>query len=168
MWLFWPYRHHSHINALAEHFQKELSWAPYRGYTPPQPLDEPVFVDLVFTHNDLNMRNILLDQDGQLWIVDWGWAGFYPMWFEYVGMWLATQKDGYPDDWQTAIKFMIEPLFDMEIWMASIGYTFLPVPSQNLGHSSSRWVLTNLLQCFCLYINLHQLNFLFVCLIRIS
>jgi hypothetical protein len=111
--------------ALADHFQKELGLAAYRGYTPPQPLDESVFADLVFTHNDLNMRNILLDSDERVWIVDWGWAGFYPTWFEYVGMRLVAQKDNYPDDWQTAIKFMVEPSFDMEIWMASIGYTFL-------------------------------------------
>jgi Choline/ethanolamine kinase len=110
--------------ALADHFQKELGLAAYRGYTPPQPLDESVFADLVFTHNDLNMRNILLDRDEQVWIVDWGWAGFYPTWFEYVGMRSAAQKDNCPDDWQTAIQFMVEPSFDMEMWMASIGYTF--------------------------------------------
>ena len=123
--------------ALADHFQRELNWAAYRGHTPPQPLDKSVFADLVFTHNDLNMRNILLDRDGQLWIVDWGWAGFYPTWFEYVGMRLAAQKDKHPDDWQSAIKFMVEPSFDMEIWMASIGYTFLPKAQRRLGQSSS-------------------------------
>ena len=110
--------------ALAEHFHKELSFAEGRGYDPPQPLDESVFTDLVLTHNDLNMRNILLDHDGQLWIVDWGWAGFYPTWFEYLGMRLAAQKDNEPVEWQTAIKFMAEPSFEMERWMASIGYSF--------------------------------------------
>jgi hypothetical protein len=61
------------------------------------------------------MHNILLYHDGQLWFVNWGWAGFYPTWFEYVGMQLAAQKDKYPDDWQTAIKFMVEPSFDVEM-----------------------------------------------------
>jgi hypothetical protein len=42
-----------------------------RGYAPSpecQPLDESLFTPLVFTHNDLNMRNILLDDDKRLWI----------------------------------------------------------------------------------------------------
>jgi hypothetical protein len=37
------------------------------------------------------MRNILLDDDGMVWVVDW--AGFYPTWFEYLGMCFAAQKD---------------------------------------------------------------------------
>jgi len=74
-----------------------------KGYFPNTKtlLDESV---LVLTYNDLNMRNILLDRDGQLWIVDWRWAGFYATSFEYVGMRLAAQKDEMSDDWQTAIN----------------------------------------------------------------
>lgn len=41
---------------------------------------------LVFTHQDLNMRNVIVGDDGRLWLIDWGWAGWYPPWFEYVAM----------------------------------------------------------------------------------
>ncbi|KAG8411156.1 hypothetical protein J3459_016601 [Metarhizium acridum] len=40
----------------------------------------------VFTHHDLSPRNIMLDPSGQLWLIDWDYAGFYPEFFEYAGM----------------------------------------------------------------------------------
>ena len=43
--------------------------------------------DLAFTHHDLAPRNIILeDGTGDLWLVDWDEAGFYPKYFEYAGM----------------------------------------------------------------------------------
>jgi hypothetical protein len=54
---------------------------------------------------------------------------------------LAAQEDKYPDDWQTAIKFMVEPSFDMEMWMASISYTFLPTSRPNLGQGLTGCVI---------------------------
>ncbi|KAG5651796.1 hypothetical protein H0H81_007382 [Sphagnurus paluster] len=39
------------------------------------------FIDdapLVFTHNDLNPRNIILGDDGRLWMIDFEESGFYP------------------------------------------------------------------------------------------
>lgn len=41
---------------------------------------------MVFVHHDLAPRNIMLDPNGQLWLVDWDLAGFYPKFFEYAGM----------------------------------------------------------------------------------
>lgn len=49
----------------------------------------PVFTyshPFVFTHHDLAPRNIILDPEGQLWIIDWDCAGFYPEFYEYAGM----------------------------------------------------------------------------------
>ncbi|KAF4464214.1 kinase-like domain [Fusarium albosuccineum] len=49
----------------------------------------PIFLStqpLVFTHHDLAPRNIILDPQGQLWLIDWDCAGFYPKFFEYAGM----------------------------------------------------------------------------------
>ncbi|KAF2462716.1 uncharacterized protein BDR25DRAFT_320541 [Lindgomyces ingoldianus] len=36
----------------------------------------------VLTHGDLSPRNLILDADNQLWLIDWGCAGFYPPIFE--------------------------------------------------------------------------------------
>lgn len=41
---------------------------------------------LVFTHQDLALRNLMVDKKGQLWVVDWQSSGFYPTFLEYVGM----------------------------------------------------------------------------------
>ena len=115
---------------LANHFNMELRFAEdraSRGYAPApgcQPLDESLFTPLVFTHNDLNMRNILLDDDKRLWIVDWGFSGFFPTWFEYLGMRFAAQKDHECSSWLDAIKFMAEPHPEIESWMVKIGYDY--------------------------------------------
>ncbi|KAK7690236.1 hypothetical protein QCA50_006890 [Cerrena zonata] len=41
---------------------------------------------LVFSHHDMHMRNIILGEDGQLWLIDWDLAGFYPIFFEYCAI----------------------------------------------------------------------------------
>ncbi|KAI2602397.1 ankyrin repeat protein [Hypoxylon sp. NC1633] len=51
--------------------------------------EKPVFSShcpFVFTHHDLTPRNIILDRQGQLWLIDWELGGFYPKFFEYAGM----------------------------------------------------------------------------------
>jgi hypothetical protein len=96
-----------------------IGWASVMpGLGPPLPTER--FFPLMFTHNDLNMRNILLDDDGKLWIIDWAWAGFYPRWFEYIDMRFASQKDGDAKDWQHVVRFITEPAFDVEAWLYGI------------------------------------------------
>jgi aminoglycoside phosphotransferase (APT) family kinase protein len=92
-----------------------------QGTPPPEPLPVGCFSPLVFTHNDLNMRNIIMDDTDTLWIIDWAWSGFYPPSFEYLAMRFAGQLDDAPADWQWAVRFMAEPAFDIEDWMISIG-----------------------------------------------
>ena len=55
-----------------------LNQAP-RPNCPRALLDSFAFKSLVFTHNDLNMCNLLLDDDHVLW-VDCEFAGFFPLW----------------------------------------------------------------------------------------
>jgi hypothetical protein len=50
---------------------------------------------LVFTHHDLAPRNLLLDRRGQLWVLDWDYAGWYPRYFEYAAM----QNFSVPHTW---------------------------------------------------------------------
>ena len=83
------------ISTLENYFRKEHSPAEYRasrGWAPPpppncEPLGTSAFA-LVFTHNDMNMRSLLLDDHHVLWVVDWEFSRFYPPWFEnlQVGM----------------------------------------------------------------------------------
>lgn len=39
---------------------------------------------LVFTHQDISPRNLIVDESGKLWIIDWDMAGWYPIYFEYA------------------------------------------------------------------------------------
>ncbi|RDB18663.1 hypothetical protein Hypma_014698 [Hypsizygus marmoreus] len=39
---------------------------------------------LVFTHQDLAPRNMILDKSNRLWVLDWELAGWYPSYFEYA------------------------------------------------------------------------------------
>lgn len=41
---------------------------------------------LALVHSDISRNNIILGDDGRLWLIDWEWSGFYPPWFEYVCM----------------------------------------------------------------------------------
>jgi hypothetical protein len=62
---------------------------------------------LVFTHMDLHLRNMILGDDGQLWIIDWADAGWYPSWFESASMSLfsVTQPE-VPPSWSEWISFI--------------------------------------------------------------
>ncbi|KAI6106140.1 kinase-like domain-containing protein [Pisolithus croceorrhizus] len=81
---------------------------------------------LVLTHQDLNLRNIILGDDGRLWIVDWGWSGYYPPWFEYV----ATQRQAESpiisgtDDvlWKKLVPFICGPYFTQRKWLADMSW----------------------------------------------
>jgi hypothetical protein len=70
------------------------------------------------------MRNLLLDDQHVLWVVDWGFSGFYLPWFEYLGMRHAAQKDKDSESWQKWIGHMAELAFKVEEWMKRIGYGF--------------------------------------------
>lgn len=76
-------------------FRKEVSKTPVdHRATCEQPTRPDK--DLVFTHNDLAPRNIMLEQGmGKLWVVDWDLAGYYPKYFEHCAM----QDFRIPDEW---------------------------------------------------------------------
>jgi hypothetical protein len=41
---------------------------------------------LVLTHGDISVYNVRLGTDGKIWLLDWGFAGMYPQWFEYASI----------------------------------------------------------------------------------
>jgi len=81
---------------------------------------------LVLTHQDLNMRNLIVGDDGRLWVIDWAWAGFYPRWFEFVAMRrqaeneerLTKKKEA---QWDAMIPFICDPFFRQEQWLIRMG-----------------------------------------------
>jgi thiamine kinase-like enzyme len=45
------------------------------------------------------MRNIVVGHDGKLWLVDWGWSGFYPPFCEYIATKSTADNDSAPKSW---------------------------------------------------------------------
>lgn len=61
---------------------------------------------LVLIHGDISMRNVRLDKDGNVWLIDWGFSGAYPQWFEYSGMMAYDDGRGTPRLWLWLAQFM--------------------------------------------------------------
>ncbi|KAH9912623.1 kinase-like domain-containing protein [Epithele typhae] len=88
---------------------------------------------LVMTHCDLNMRNILVGDDGRLYLLDWGYSGFYPPWFEYVNweFWLCCEMGGKAAEldredrlWNLMIPFITGPYYKEDRWFSFAYLTY--------------------------------------------
>jgi len=58
---------------------------------------------LVLTHNDLSMRNVIVGHDKKVWLIDWGWSGFYPPWCEQIATICTADNDNAPMTWREYI-----------------------------------------------------------------
>lgn len=67
------------------------------------PIYKPIPQDaqFVLTHHDLAPRNLLVSPSGELWLLDWDYAGYYPKSFEYAGMYTFR----VPRDWGRLDRF---------------------------------------------------------------
>ncbi|KAJ7171953.1 kinase-like domain-containing protein [Mycena filopes] len=64
---------------------------------------------LVLTHGDISLTNVRLGRDGTIWLIDWGYSGVYPEWFEYAGMMAydASYRPGFaPRLWLSLVPFI--------------------------------------------------------------
>ena len=96
----------------------ESTWISYRhtlelGGSCPRP-DKPIFPPkhnspLVFTHADLGPTNIVLSEDGVLWIIDWATCGFYPRWIETLGMHRYYETFPSPKSWEYLAWLIVGP-----------------------------------------------------------
>ncbi len=48
---------------------------------------------LVLTHNDLNAGNVMVDEDQQLWLIDWSESGFFPEFWERLSMQMQQSNE---------------------------------------------------------------------------
>lgn len=50
------------------------------------------FQQQVMTHQDISPRNLILDAQGKVWMIDWGVAGVYPVGFEQAVILLQSKS----------------------------------------------------------------------------
>ncbi|KAL8383528.1 hypothetical protein RB595_010637 [Gaeumannomyces hyphopodioides] len=113
---FGPFRtvHDFHI-WLRDNFQTSKRPENWQG-------DEQTWLDLeemaamqdgpwpapVFTHGDLSPDNIMIRGDEVVGIIDWEFAGWYPVYWEYTSAWTARILD---KGWQGAVSQFLKPHF---------------------------------------------------------
>ncbi|GIK07374.1 hypothetical protein Aspvir_003037 [Aspergillus viridinutans] len=74
----------------------QASKQPQAPDSPDYTVGVPMTIEpFVLTHHDLAPRNLLLSPSGQLSLLDWDLAGFYPVTFEYASMY----NFNIPQDW---------------------------------------------------------------------
>ncbi|KAI1189378.1 kinase-like domain-containing protein [Nemania serpens] len=73
----------------------------------------------VFTHGDLQRKNILVGPGGEIAIVDWALSGWYPIWWEYA---MSTICCGlWKDDWYSYIpKVLSEEYPTQYLWLYTL------------------------------------------------
>ncbi|KAI0506648.1 kinase-like domain-containing protein [Xylaria bambusicola] len=72
----------------------------------------------VFTHSDLQRRNIMIGSKGEVAIVDWAASGWYPTWWEYA---VTTEGCGnWRDDWQRYIPKFLDEYPNQYSWFHTI------------------------------------------------
>ncbi len=72
----------------------------------------------VFTHADLQLKNIMLQPDGRVAILDWAESGWYPMFWECAVALCAYR--GWSNDWHTHIGLFLEEFPNHFVWMSRL------------------------------------------------
>lgn len=107
----------------AEELTRFINWRSHRMRGVPIPPHYETPEPLVFTHNDINMRNIILGDDGQVWLIDWDWSGFYPPFFEFSAMVIAAEDRStrtIPPSWRFFLPFIAGPHFGRLRWLVGL------------------------------------------------
>lgn len=94
---------------LAEWMNKRLEVCKRIGKTRPNAPRFDGNWNIVFTHGNIIPKNILVANDGTLYLVDWSSSGFYPDWFEYASM-IADDRD-LPASWKLLTSFISGSIF---------------------------------------------------------
>ncbi|KAJ9655536.1 hypothetical protein H2198_005627 [Neophaeococcomyces mojaviensis] len=72
----------------------------------------------VFTHNDLQRKNIIVRNDGTPYIIDWESAAFYPRYYEYYSAMISFGH--YKDDWHVWVGNMLHEYVAELGWLDTI------------------------------------------------
>ncbi|KAI1127836.1 kinase-like domain-containing protein [Nemania abortiva] len=72
----------------------------------------------VFTHNDFQRKNIIVEPDGGLCIIDWEFASWLPVYWEYSS---ATFSNGrWNDDWHDYVRMALREYPNQALWLSNM------------------------------------------------
>lgn len=117
----WRFRTSS---ALVAFFTRQHDMAPLQFSHPLtcEPIPASAYTPLVFAHHNLTPKNILLDDHGVVWLINWSRAGFYPSWSEYLGIQFGADIYSHTKSWKYCVKYMTQPDFQVEKCMREMGF----------------------------------------------
>lgn len=100
-------------NKFSHHFPEHGKGAFYRRVFPLVLRGHPP----VFTHGDLQRKNVVVRDDGKVVLIDWEAAAWYPSFWEYsMGMFSCDFKD----DWQLWLGTVVDECLSEFSWMNMI------------------------------------------------
>ncbi|XDG08791.1 hypothetical protein ABKA04_008406 [Annulohypoxylon sp. FPYF3050] len=70
----------------------------------------------VFTHNDFQRKNVLIQHDGTPLIIDWEFASWYPTYWEYSTAIFANA--GWTDDWHEYLCMVLDEYPNQSLWLS--------------------------------------------------
>ncbi|KAM0537119.1 hypothetical protein ACHAO7_012288 [Fusarium culmorum] len=72
----------------------------------------------VFTHNDFQRKNIMVQDDGTIVIVDWEFSSWLPVYWEYSNAMFANS--GWRDDWDEYLRMILDEYPNEALWICSM------------------------------------------------
>ena len=74
----------------------------------------------MLTHQDIAPQNLILDAEGKVWMIDWAFAGIYPLGFEQAV--LGVRSSGYREFANLVLSKLSDRQEHITKQLASIGY----------------------------------------------
>lgn len=72
----------------------------------------------VFTHNDFQRKNIIMQPDGTPVLIDWEFASWYPTYWEYSTATFAN--GGWNDDWHDYVRMVLDEYPNQSLWLSNM------------------------------------------------
>ncbi|UZP38526.1 hypothetical protein NXS19_006342 [Fusarium pseudograminearum] len=72
----------------------------------------------VFTHNDFQRKNIMVQDDGTIVIIDWEFSSWLPVYWEYSNAMFANS--GWRDDWDKYLRIILDEYPNEALWICTM------------------------------------------------
>ncbi|RYP80016.1 hypothetical protein DL769_002660 [Monosporascus sp. CRB-8-3] len=71
-----------------------------------------------FSHGDFQRKNVMVQPDGTIYIIDWEFASWYPDYWEYACATFAS--GGWRDDWHEYVRMALDEFPNQSLWLSNM------------------------------------------------